>query len=122
MIRYITALSLCTILTGCVDVISDKEAIARYHEEKAQSVLDEATQVANSFANSNSTQNPDVTTPDYNDYPIFVTHAKKLDELGLPYDKSNVFTTQEYEDAIAISQNYNQQKAIHGENFHSHEH
>lgn len=122
MIKHITALSIGILLTGCVEVISDKEAIARYHEEKAQTVLNEATNIANSMANAPATKATEVTTSDYNDYPIFVSHAKRLDDLGLPYDKASVFTTQEYEDALAITQNYKQQKAIHGENFNIHEH
>ena len=122
MIKLITSISLSILLTGCVEVISDKEAIARYHEEKAQGVLSEATEIANAVANSPATNNTEVTTSDYNDHPIFVSHAKRLEERGLPYNKASLFTTPEYEDALAISQNYKQQKAIHGENFHEHEH
>lgn len=122
MYKYITTLSLCILFTGCVEVISDEEAIARYHKEKAQTVLSEANEIANSIANSSAINTPDVTIPHYKDYPIFVSHAKRLDDLGLPYDQSSVFTTQEYEDALAIAQNYKQQKTVHGENFHKHEH
>lgn len=122
MIRYITALSMATLLTGCVEVISDKEAVDRYHENLAQDALNQATEIANMLSKQAVGNDVDVKTPHYNDYPIFAAHAKRLDQLGLPYNTDNVFTTQEYEDAVAIALNYKQQKIVHGDNFNNHEH
>ncbi|HFG7030420.1 TPA: hypothetical protein ACGIK9_002905 [Acinetobacter baumannii] len=96
------------VLSACgVDIISDKEAIDRLHQKEGKAELDQALMIAQAFANK--TVSPvfsDTMAPNYNDYPIFVTHANALREKGLPVDASKVFTTQRYEDALAITKEY----------------
>lgn len=108
MIKIFTILATCAVLAGCsVEVISDKEAIERLHAEEAKVVLADAEKIAELF--SNESVNPakaEVKVPNYNDSPIFVTHAKRLEEKGLPYDSSLLFTTQAYEEAVAIQATY----------------
>ncbi|QIC71729.1 MULTISPECIES: hypothetical protein [Acinetobacter] len=108
MIKIFTILATCAVLAGCsVEVISDKEAIERLHAEEAKVVLADAEKMAELF--SNTPVNPaktEVKVPNYNEHPIFVSHAKRLVDQGLPYDSSLLFTTQAYEEALAIQASY----------------
>lgn len=112
MIRILTISVLCAVLSGCsVEVISDKEAIDRLHAEEAKKPLADAEQMAILFSNTPVNNAAlEVKVPDYKDSPIFVTHAKRLEEQGLPYDASQIFTTEAYEDAVAIQANYKNKK------------
>lgn len=113
MIRIPIIIATCAVFTGCsVEVISDKEAIERMYAEEAKVQLADADQIAQLF--SNATVNPsntEVKVSDYNENPIFVSHAKRLEEQGLPYDSSLIFTTQAYEDAVAVQAAYKSRKA-----------
>lgn len=113
MIRIFTILATCAVLTGCsVEVISDKEAIDRLFAEEAKAHLDDAEKMAELFSNIPvDPVNTEVKVPNYNDSPIFVAHAKRLADQGLPYDSSLLFTTQAYEDAVAIQASYKNRKA-----------
>lgn len=114
MTKILTILAICAVCSGCsVEIISDKEAIERLHAEEAKEQLNNAEQIAILF--SNAAVNPaavEVKVSDYKDSPIFVTHAKRLEEQGLPYDSSQIFTTEAYEEALAIQANYQQKKSL----------
>ena len=113
MIRIFTILATCAVLAGCsVEVISDKEAIERLHAEEAKAVWADAGKMAELFPNT--PVNPaktEVKVPNYNEHPIFVSHAKRLVDQGLPYDSSLLFTTQAYEEALAIQASYKNRKS-----------
>lgn len=113
MIRIFTIIATCAVLAGCgVEVISDKQAIERLHAEEAKAVLANAEKMANLFSNTPvSPAKEEVKVPNYNEYPIFVTHAKRLVDQGLPYDSSLIFTTQAYEEALAIQESYKNRKS-----------
>lgn len=113
MIRIFTIIATCAVLAGCgVEVISDKQAIERLHAEEAKAVLANAEKMANLFSNTPvSPAKEEVKVPNYNEYPIFVTHAKRLVDQGLPYDSSLIFTTKAYEEALAIQESYKNRKS-----------
>lgn len=113
MIRIFTILATCAVLSGCgVEVISDKEAIERLFAEESNVVLADAEKIAELFSNEQvNPEKTEVNVPNYNDSPIFVTHAKRLEEQGLLYDSSLIFTTQEYEEAVAIQSTHKNRKA-----------
>lgn len=113
MIRIFTIIATCAVLAGCgVEVISDKQAIERLHAEEAKAVLANAEKMANLFSNTPvSPAKEEVKVPNYNEYPIFVTHAKRLVDQGLPYDSSLIFTTQAYEEALAIQESHKNRKS-----------
>ena len=113
MIRIFTIIATCAVLPGCgVEVISDKQAIERLHAEEAKAVLADAEKMANLFSNTPvSPAKEEVKVPNYNEHPIFVTHAKRLVDQGLPYDSSLIFTTQAYEEALAIQESNKNRKS-----------